>query len=242
MARRKKAGTGAPAWMTTFADMATILLCFLVLILSFSVIEKQKFVKVAASLKNAFGVQADKPVIGSATPKIIGLDLETVPLHVSFMENLAKALQEEINAGLVEVEEDESSLTLRVKDVIAFASGSAEIKPEFKPFLDKLGKAILENGAQVVVSGHTDNMPLRAGTPFRSNWGLSASRAVNVVEYWVDGFGIPPSLLSATGYAHGQPVAPNGNPLGRAENRRVEFKLTPTTQLGTVFEGINIFD
>jgi chemotaxis protein MotB len=241
MARRKKENRGAPPWMCTFADMATLLLAFMVLILSFSVQEQQMFVKVAASMKNAFGVQKLKPVVGDSTPMVIGLDLETVPLEARFQEKFAQIMEEEIRTGLVEVEEDEYSLIVRVKEIMAFASGSAEIKPDFRIFLDKLGEAVANSHAEVIVSGHTDDRPLRAGAPFKSNWSLSASRAVNVVEYWTGLPGIPPQRLSAIGYAHGRPVAPNTTPQGRAENRRVEFKIVPT-QLGTAFEGITIIE
>ena len=55
--RKKKESGGAPAWMCTFADMMSLLLCFFVLLLSFSVLDEQHFKEVAGSLKDAFGVQ-----------------------------------------------------------------------------------------------------------------------------------------------------------------------------------------
>jgi chemotaxis protein MotB len=242
MAREQKVQKGAPAWMCTFADMMSLLLCFFVLILSFSVMDQPTFVKVAGSMERAFGIQRENPHAGNPRNEMmISPNFESVPIESRFQRTLIEVVENELKTGLVEVEQEEDGLVLRVKEPVAFDSGSAEIKPHFRPFLDKLGKAAAELNAEVIVSGHTDDRPLQKEAPFASNWSLSASRAVKVVEYWSGKFDIPPRRLTAIGYAHGRPLAENITPEGRAANRRVEFKLMPS-QSGAVFEGITIIE
>lgn len=76
------------------------------------------------------------------------------------------------------------------------------------------------------VDGHTDDVPLMPGARFADNWELSQARALSVVRYLVDFLGFPPDRLSANGYGEFQPVNPDGTPEARAQNRRIELKLT----------------
>jgi chemotaxis protein MotB len=242
MARKQKQQNGAPAWMCTFADMMSLILCFFVLILSFSVMDQPTFVKVAGSMERAFGIQRENPYTGKPRKgRTVSPDFESVPIESRFHRTIIEVVEDEIKTGLVEVEQEEDGFILRVKEPLAFDSGSAEIKPQFRPFLDKLGKAAAELNAEIIVSGHTDDRPLRKEALFASNWSLSASRAVKVVEYWSGKFDMPPRRLIAIGYAHGRPLTENTTPEGRAANRRVEFKLMPSQQ-GTAFEGINLIE
>ncbi len=218
---------GAPLWMCTFSDMMSLLLCFFILLLSFSVMDQKKYYQVAGSLKDAFGTQKEKvepsPRQGE---KMISADFDTVPLQVQL--KIARVFSEEIATGAVDSEYSNSGLILRVKGAVAFESGSAEIKKEFFPFLDKLGKLVDTMDLAIDVSGHTDNVPLKKGvTEFHSNWELSAARAVNVVEYWIEKMKIPPDRLLAVAAADGKPIAKNDTPEGRAINRRVEFLVRP---------------
>jgi chemotaxis protein MotB len=76
------------------------------------------------------------------------------------------------------------------------------------------------------VDGHTDAQQIGAGGPFANNWELSQARALSVVLYMSEELGIPPSRLAATGFGEFRPVASNDTPEGRAQNRRIELKLT----------------
>ncbi|MFH1218138.1 MAG: flagellar motor protein MotB [Pseudomonadota bacterium] len=225
--KKQQCPTGAPAWMCTFADLMSLLMCFFILLLSFSVMDAQKYYKVAGSMKDAFGTQkevvAPLPMQGQ---KMVSPTFESVPLHVQI--KVAKAFSEELAGGEVEADYTSKGLILRVKGNIAFDSGRAIIKQDFLPFLDKLGKLVQEMDLAIEVSGHTDNVPLKPGiSSYKSNWSLSAARAVGVVEYWTDKMKISPEKLSAVGFADGQPLAVNDSEEGRASNRRVEFKIRP---------------
>ncbi|MFZ5764713.1 MAG: flagellar motor protein MotB [Thermodesulfobacteriota bacterium] len=218
---------GAPLWMCTFSDMMSLLLCFFILILSFSVMDVKKYQEVAGSMKDAFGSQKTKvDVFSIQGEKMISTTFDTVPLHVQI--KVAKAFTEELEGGMVESEYTEEGLVLRVKGNVAFDSGRAAIKEDFLPFLDKMGKLAQEMDLAIEVSGHTDNVPLKPGaSAYKSNWGLSAARAVAVVEYWTEKMRIAPEKLATAGFAEGRPVAANDSEQGRAANRRVEFKIRP---------------
>lgn len=230
---------GAPVWMCTFADLMSLLMCFFVLLLSFATMDAAKFAAATGSMSDAFGVQRDSPVDTTMSgSKMISASFESVPLLVQVQ--MAKDFAEETASGEIETEYSSDGLILRVKGNVAFDSGRAMLKKDFKKLLDKIGGFIQKGEMFVEVSGHTDNVPLRKGrSSFKSNWSLSAARAVGVVEYFITKFDIPPSRLAAVGYAYGQPIATNKTAEGRALNRRVEFKIRPSgTQ--AAFEGLEL--
>lgn len=224
--KKQKCPTGSPAWMTTFADLMSLLMCFFVLLLSFSELDRKKFKVVAGSMEKAFGIQKQMPVMESPRgQQIISKEFQTVPFDIQ--TRIMDLISEEIGSGVIDVEPAPAELTLRIKDSVAFDFGKAVIRQEFYPVLDKLGKIFKEMEVQVLVGGHTDNIPMRQGADFKSNWDLSAIRAVNIVEYWIKKFNMPPGKFSATGFADGQPLVENITPELRSKNRRVEFKIKP---------------
>lgn len=225
--KKKKCPAGAPKWMTTFADLMALLMVFFVLLLSFSVIDAKKYKKVAGSLKDAFGVQRELKLTKSITgEKIISKEFPTIPLQVQL--KMVREIKKGMEGGAVEAEFDKSALILRVKGDIAFESGQAGIRKEFRVFLDNLGEIVEDKQLKIKVSGHTDNVLIKKDeSSYNSNWGLSAARAVATVEYLERNFDIPSHRLSLQGYADTRPMVSNDTPQGRARNRRVEFKILP---------------
>ena len=76
------------------------------------------------------------------------------------------------------------------------------------------------------VDGHTDNVPLSGAGQYANNWELSQARALSVVLYMVNFLGIAPDRLAANGFGQYQPLNPADTPDARAQNRRIELKLT----------------
>lgn len=115
---------------------------------------------------------------------------------------------------------------------LLFDVGKADLKPEARPEIDKIAAAMLEIGAKIPadipwvlrVDGHTDVRPVTGGQ-FGSNWGLSAARAIAVVQYLASK-GIPPQHLVAAGFGEFQPIDPGTSDEAYRRNRRIEFKLT----------------
>jgi chemotaxis protein MotB len=142
-------------------------------------------------------------------------------------EQLAGALRGEIDAGRVELTELRGRTSVKMKDKILFASGSASIGPDGKVALRKVADALkFLQGKVIRVEGHTDNVPTGASGPFPTNWELSSARALAVVRFMQES-GVDPTRLSAAGFGEFQPVAANDTPEGRSLNRRIEIVLVP---------------
>jgi chemotaxis protein MotB len=114
---------------------------------------------------------------------------------------------------------------------VFFDTGQAVLKPEGRTELDKIAMAMLELNRQIPqeipwvlrVDGHTDVRPISGGT--RTNWDLSAARAIAVVQYLMSK-GISPQRLAAAGFGEFQPIDPGTSEDAYSRNRRIELKLT----------------
>lgn len=217
---------GSPLWMCTFADLMSLLLCFFVLLLSFSVMDSAKYKQVAGSMDNAFGIQRENRVTGSPSgASLISLTFSSTPMAVKIQQAVDEEVADEVKSGSIETELIDGGILVRMKDSLAFEFGKATLSKKAIHVLDIIGKIIDGAKVTVAVGGHTDNVPLRKGGNFSSNWSLSTARSVAVVEYWTGKFEIQSDRITAVGYADGVPLASNSTPEGRARNRRVEFKI-----------------
>lgn len=111
-----------------------------------------------------------------------------------------------------------------VAEGVLFEVGSAELKPAGKLVLDSLAESLTGIPNQLAIEGHTDSVPISTAQ-FASNWELSTARASSVLRYLIGRHGIPPSRLSASGYADQRPVDSNETEGGRARNRRVDIAI-----------------
>ncbi|MET0258297.1 MAG: peptidoglycan -binding protein, partial [Methylobacterium sp.] len=115
---------------------------------------------------------------------------------------------------------------------VLFPVGSATLKPEAGPEIDRIAAAILDIAKEIPadipwvlrVDGHTDSRPIQSAQ-FPSNWSLSAARAIAVVQY-LRGKGIPPQRLLAGAFGEFQPLDAGTTEEAYAKNRRIEMKLT----------------
>ncbi|MBV1697345.1 MAG: peptidoglycan -binding protein [Hyphomicrobiales bacterium] len=116
---------------------------------------------------------------------------------------------------------------------VFFDSGQAVLRPEGRAELDKLASALIDLEKQIPseinwvlrVDGHTDVRPLTANSPFKSNWELSAERAISVVQYLISK-GVSPQRLVAAGFGEFQPIDTGTTEEAYSRNRRIELKLT----------------
>jgi type VI secretion system protein ImpK len=136
---------------------------------------------------------------------------------------LALFLEPDVRAGLVVVrdEVDRSVVTLRGDGL--FARGSATLLPEREALMRRIAVALVRVGGEVLVTGHTDNTPMRTAR-FPSNWHLSEERARQVRDLIVAA-GVPAARVRAEGRADGEALKPNDTEANRALNRRVELTL-----------------
>ncbi len=221
---------GAPAWMATFSDMATLLLTFFVLLLSFAELNVKEFREMLGSIREAFGVQfvTRGPVEAMNTTPVELNDVPASPL-VPISDPASKTLRE-VKEWIsehdldddVEVELTERGILVRVRDRVLFDTGSAALESGAEPVLRRIAELARELDTTVAVEGHTDDRPIRTRR-FPSNWELSTARAASVVRWFIEEAGLPPGKLRAAGFADTRPVAPNDSDENRSRNRRVEF-------------------
>ena len=118
--------------------------------------------------------------------------------------------------------EGEKTITLRLNSVILFDSGRADIKASGMDILRKTGALLKNMDNDVVIQGHTDNLPINT-LLFPSNWELSTKRATNIVMFLIDQCGADPTRLTATGNGEFRPIVQNNNEKNRQKNRRIDI-------------------
>ena len=102
-------------------------------------------------------------------------------------EKVKEALENEVKNGQVEVETRGKKVVIRIKENGSFPSGSATLRDEFLPIMDKMRAVVREMPGKFFIEGHTDDIPINTHR-FRSNWELSSGRAVSVAhELFKDG-------------------------------------------------------
>ena len=220
---------GAPDWMVTFADLMSLLLTFFVLLLSFSNTEIVKFKAMIGSVKNALGLKSeialsDVPTGSKLLPHENPKQGDGGSAAKDIAQQLNEILQEAGLEGGGSAKLNKHGVVLQLEGDLIFGSGDARINLEALPVLDALAKYISTVSRSVDVIGHTDDVPISTPT-FPSNWELSAARAGQAVRYMAEK-GVPAERMRAIGQAHSVPVADNGDAVGRAANRRIEFVFT----------------
>lgn len=222
---------GAPMWMCTFGDLMSLLLCFFVLLLSFSEIDRQKYKQVAGSMEKAFGMQRQKNVSESPRHglKIIAKDFDQQAIATRIKEFIGREMEENFDELYGKIEDDieieagKDKLVIRLMGESTFDSGKADIRPELKPMILRIGQILAKEATGgIVIAGHTDNIPVRGG-PFQSNLKLSIARAATVAQFLLEQTTIDPKHVSTMGFGEYRPIADNQTRLGRRKNRRVEI-------------------
>jgi chemotaxis protein MotB len=140
-------------------------------------------------------------------------------------EELTVALQQQIDQGLVEIEQREGSVFITVGSGGAFPSGTADLTPEAQSILDRIALTAMSPTSEITVTGHTDDVPIRNGK-FRDNWDLAAGRAASVVQAIEETGLVSGNRLSAVSKGEMNPLADNVTAEGREENRRIEIEIS----------------
>ncbi len=145
-----------------------------------------------------------------------------------------KALLGFENNGLT-IEQKNGKVYVSLEESLLFKSGSYVVDTKGKDVLKKLAEVLEKNAdVNVLVEGHTDNVPYNGSGQLNDNWDLSVRRATSVVKIILDGSSMDPSRLTAAGKGDHMPLADNSTAEGRAKNRRTEIILTP--KLDELFE------
>jgi chemotaxis protein MotB len=217
---------GAPAWMSTFSDMTTLLLTFFVLLLSMANFDPVKISNLMESLQGAFGVLETFPTVPIHPvidiPKKTG-DENKKKQSLKDAEKIKEVVQNKKLDDAVKVEVTEKGIAIMLRDPVGFASGSADLKEQGKDILKDISDVIKGNpNLKVRVEGHTDDVPINSNR-YRSNWELSSSRSLSVVQLLSSQTGIQPQNMSAVGYGEYRPIVQNTSPENRSKNRRIQI-------------------
>jgi chemotaxis protein MotB len=140
------------------------------------------------------------------------------------LKQVEVTLEAQIESGMLEVESNETQVTIRIKEKGSFPSGSADLRPEFAKTLKQIHDSIKNIPGRFRIEGHTDDLAIEENS-LRSNWDLSAMRAVSVVQELLKYGQMDPKRMQVVGLANTQPIVPNEDALSRAKNRRVEIVI-----------------
>ena len=220
----KDEGSSGGGWEVVYSGFVLILLCFFILLSSFSTMEEAKIMRFVKSFVDAVGILPGGVKFDSGSTVLPGsadmVDSQDKLAQIfSEFEEHRQSLKKEND---IMVDYSSKGLVMRLSDRALFDVGVADISPQAIPLLKKVGDIIAGNSFEVRIEGHTDDLPIKT-VFFPSNWELSTARAVKVLRYFIETVGISSKRLSAVGYSKFQPLVPNDSYEHRARNRRVEI-------------------
>lgn len=183
-------------WLISYSDFITILFVFFMAMYGYAVTERDR--QIAS--------------VGA-------------PISHEDFSKLMNRLQEKVGIDL-QIKEDVNKITLQVGERILFASGKAQLNEAADRTLAELADSLKLVEGDIVVEGHTDNVPVRG--VYKSNWELSAARSFAVIQTLTHR-GVPRERLSAWGFGEYRPLTSNDSEVGRRRNRRIEIILFKKT-------------
>jgi len=141
-------------------------------------------------------------------------------------EELVGKLRKQLDNKRVEVEQLGQQIVIRINDNALFPEGSAFLQPKLVPLVEQISTILQDIPGAITVTGHTDDLIVEtADGLFRSNWELSALRAVAIVEVMLKNDQLAAQRITAQGRADTSPLIKNNSAVSRAKNRRIEISI-----------------
>jgi chemotaxis protein MotB len=218
----KGEGRSGPGWEIVYSGFILILLCFFIMLCSFSTMEEAKIMRFVRSFSNAVSFFPGGHQFESGSvilPKSGGMVTSRSVMAKLFEELEALSNRFDLEDE-IELLFSKEGLVMRFSEHTLFESGVAIISPQALPLLEKIGVIIAQTDYLIRIEGHTDNVPIHTAA-FPSNWELSTARAVNVLRYFIQNHRIDAKRLSAEGLGEFRPLMANDTEENRATNRRV---------------------
>jgi len=159
-------------------------------------------------------------------------ELETI---INRKDSMVTALKKSISKALIglegeglTIEQRNGKVYISLEEDLLFASGKFVVNSGGVTALNKLATALsTQLDLEILVEGHTDDIPLSGKGMVKDNWDLSVMRATNVVKVLTKNLSLNPLQLTAAGRAEFVPIASNETKEGRSSNRRIEMILSP---------------
>jgi len=242
MPRKKSGGEEmrTDAWLATFADTMTLLLTFFVLLYSFSTVDAAKFKQIASSLQSVLTGETGKSILDfnvkNGEVPLVGEPVPTTKANndtEDIYEKVQSFIKQKKLESTVVIKSDNRGVIIQLRENILFESGKAEIIDRSKPVLNSINGLIATFPNDIVIEGHTDNIPI-SNYEYKNNWQLSSARALTVLEYFVGINGQTlPKRFSSVAFGEYQPIVPNNNDVNRALNRRVNILIVASEKEAT---------
>jgi chemotaxis protein MotB len=230
MAKKKKYPVeympNTEAWMTTFADLISLMLTFFILLISMSTMDKTGLADIETSFRDAVSVfnAGDGTELQMIPPFAMQKMISRQEMMLAMRQNSHlmlknSALEHKVKGIIIK-----GRLYLRIPDSVLFNKGSATLKPEQIRALKKLAQMLALMPGKIRVQGHTNVNPDLSDSKFSDPWTMSLARAASVLHV-LEGEGVDPARLSLAGYGPSRPVSTEATPFGRSKNRRVEIMI-----------------
>ena len=234
--RGQRRDDGADSWLTTYADMITLLLCFFALLFN-PVTESEAVLSSISdyfsSLDWGYSLQQGKMAPSGNTIA----DLPSMSRGKALNDALRRAISlftPEIRSNQIKVTHDERGVVITFASDVFFNSASATINMESaRNILLNLATFLSSEevaGRRFRIEGHTDSSPIDSAGPWVSNWQLSTERALSVLYYLVE-VGVSENRMQVSGFGSTMPLGAENTPEGRAYNRRVDVVIIDDAHL-----------
>ncbi len=163
------------------------------------------------------------------------LRLQELERILSQKDSATNALREKVTNALLGFQNEGLKVTMKngkvyvsLDERLLFPSGSTQVNARGVSAIKKLAEVLEQNvDINVMIEGHTDNVPIRNGSTYKDNWDLSVMRATAIVRILLDGSTIDPERLIPSGRGEFMPLVENTSSETRQQNRRTEIILTP---------------
>lgn len=259
--RKTDSGHVDETWLIPYADMLTLLLALFIVLFAMSIVDAQKFEQLSQTLSNAFSGGESYFEYTSPVPPPMqmpqeddeeeGLDPDAIDDPVDESDELERTEFEEEMSELERIQQiintyindnnlqlslstklTEDGLMITILDNALFDSGSATLRPQAQELAEEISNLLdTDPPRHITIAGHTDDIPIR-NADFRSNWDLSAMRAINFMEILLENENLLPERMSSTAYGEYRPVETNETQADRQQNRRVEVLILPRFVIG----------
>ncbi|OGX78859.1 flagellar motor protein MotB [Exiguobacterium sp. SH31] len=228
-------------WLIPYADLLTLLLALFIVLFASSNVDQTKLEKMSQSFNQVFSGGTSVFQASTASNSDISRTDKTDTTANPRTYELAKLdeLKEEVNQyikknGLedeIEATINSSGLVLTIQDRALFSMGEATLDADARTVAQSISGILEQAGnREIVVSGHTDNVPINTAR-FPSNWELSSARATAFMRGLLTNELLNPNQFTLASYGEYKPIATNETDAGRSKNRRVEVLIKPLVDL-----------
>jgi chemotaxis protein MotB len=223
-------------WLLTYADMITLLLLFFIVLYTMSNLDVGKYKEIAQSLRIAFG-GGQLPILSNSTLTSSSgmLEFNVIPettqkqyrTNMHFLYNKAISfLKKLIINNTIQLTTNERGFLISLNSDLYFKPTSAALTYEMYPTIQVIADFLQQMPNKVIIEGHTDDIPVNTNE-FKSNWDLSAARAINILKT-LEEYGVASDRLSAAAYGEQNARFSNDTEEGRAKNRRIDIVIIET--------------